>query len=262
MNKSTLFLSLFLPVSGMVYAQSALDAYNISQPDMKGTARFMGMAGAFGALGGDLSTLSQNPAGIGIYRSSEFGLTLNLDCQSSSSKAQGFQTDMSQTKFLLNNMGAVLTMRLPSYMFPNLNIGFTYNKGASFNRVYSGGIPRLSNSLSNYIAGEANGAGLTENDVVSTDKYDPYNPNDGFAPAPWLSILGYQGYLITPTGTGNDTHWYGQWGDGTSGSGRFNVEEKGSVDEFNIAVGGNISNVVYWGMNFDIINMKYTAQTL
>ena len=48
------------------YAQSAIDAYRFSQPDLRGTARFMGMGGAFGALGGDLSTLSQNPAGIGV----------------------------------------------------------------------------------------------------------------------------------------------------------------------------------------------------
>ena len=49
-------------------AQSAFDLYSISQTDLKGTARFMSMAGAFGALGGDLSTLNQNPGGIGIYR--------------------------------------------------------------------------------------------------------------------------------------------------------------------------------------------------
>ena len=33
------------------FAQSAIDAYRFSQPDLKGTARFMGMGGAFGALG-------------------------------------------------------------------------------------------------------------------------------------------------------------------------------------------------------------------
>lgn len=37
----------------MLMAQSAIDAYQLSQPDLKGTARFMSMAGAFGALGGD-----------------------------------------------------------------------------------------------------------------------------------------------------------------------------------------------------------------
>lgn len=243
-------------------AQSAIDGYRISQPDMKGTARFMGMAGAFGALGGDLSTLSQNPAGIGVYRSNDIGFTVNLDCQKAGSESPGFQTDQSQTKFLLNNTGAVFTLKLPSSTVPNLNFGFTYNKGASFNRKYQGRIG-LRNSLSNYMAGMANSSGpnggpLYEGDVTSTDGFDPYYPNDGGTAAPWLTILGYDSYLITPSGQGADTQWFGQWGNGTSGVGSFLVEDKGSQDEYNIAVGGNIANVVYWGMNFDIINFKYT----
>ncbi|MBD5355494.1 MAG: hypothetical protein HDR88_00570 [Bacteroides sp.] len=257
MNKSLLIWSLPFAFCTTAFGQSAIDGYRISQPDMKGTARFMGMAGAFGALGGDLSTLSQNPAGIGVYRSGDLGFTLNLDCQSSSSEAQGMKYDMTQTKFLLNNIGAVVTMRLPSVTFPNLNFGFTYNKGASFNRQYGGKISQLSNSMSNYIAGIANGDNLTENDLVTTGSYDPYNPTDGGYVAPWMAILGYDGYLITPSGTGEDTRWFGQWGDGTSGSGNFYVNEKGSMDEYNIALGGNIADVVYWGMNFDIVNFNY-----
>ena len=65
----------------VMMAQSAVDAYQLAQPDLNGTARFSAMAGAFGALGGDLSTLNQNPAGIGVYRSSEIGFTLDLDFQ-------------------------------------------------------------------------------------------------------------------------------------------------------------------------------------
>lgn len=262
MNKSLLLWSLPIAFCGSAYAQSAIDAYRFSQPDLKGTARFMGMAGAFGALGGDLSTLSQNPAGIGVYRSGDVGFTLNLDCQSSSSDVFGHKYDMSQTKFLLNNIGAVVTMRLPSATFPNINFGFTYNKGASFNRQYGGGISKLSDSMSNYVAGIANGNQLTENDVAGTDTYDPYNPTDGGYAAPWMAILGYDGYLITPSGKGEDTRWFGQWGDGTSGSGNFLVKEKGSMDEYNIALGGNISNVVYWGMNFDIVNFDYTIRSM
>lgn len=65
-------------------SQSAFDVYSLSQSDLRGSARFMSMAGAFGALGGDLSVLNQNPGGIGIYRSSELGLTLNWDIQNTS----------------------------------------------------------------------------------------------------------------------------------------------------------------------------------
>lgn len=251
------------------FSQSALDAYSISQPDLKGTARYMGMAGAFGALGGDLSAISQNPAGIGVYRSSDVGFTLDLDVQNSNSSAKGFTYGMNQTKFLLNNIGAVLTMRLPSTSVPNLNFGFTYNKGASFNRVFGGNISNLRNSMSNYIAGIANSEGLTEGDVASTSDYDPYNPGYNDYPAPWLAILGYDSYLITPgidhyTGA---TKWYGLWSDSmkdnnTTGSGSFLMKEKGGVNEFNIVLGGNISNILYWGMNFDIVNLNYSLSAL
>lgn len=248
-----------LSAAGLM-AQSAVDALNFSQYDMKGTARFMGMAGAFGALGGDLSSLSQNPAGIGVYRNNDIGFTLNLDCQRATSDASGRRLTTDQTKFLLNNIGGVFTMRLPSSVMPNFNIGFTYNKGASFNRDYAGGIG-LRNSLSNYIAGIANAENITVGDVTTTDSFDPYRPTDGGYAAPWLAILGYDGFMITPQGDPDKPHWVGQWASGTSGNGYFHVREKGSVDEYNIALGGNISNVVFWGMNFDIINFNYTADT-
>ena len=251
------------------HAQSAIDAYNISQPDMKGTARFMSMAGAFGALGGDLSSLSQNPAGIGVYRSGDVGFTLNLDAQSSKSTAQGYSYDMSQTKFLLNNIGAVVTLNLPNNTFPNFNIGFTYNKGASFNRKYGGNIPRLGNSMSNYMAAIAESNELTEGDVATVPGYDPYNPGANDYPSPWLDILGYDSYLITPEydPRSGKTYWYGQWADwnngtSTSGSGSFLMNEKGSLDEYNIALGGNIANVLYWGMNFDITHVNYQLNSV
>ncbi len=63
-------------------AQTALDAYSLSQHELRGTARFMSMGGAFTALGGDLSTLNQNPGGIGVYRSSEISATLDINAQS------------------------------------------------------------------------------------------------------------------------------------------------------------------------------------
>lgn len=259
--RKTLLLAALGSVPMLLSAQTAMDAYNASRSDLKGTARFMSMGGAFGALGGDLSTLSQNPGGIGVYRSSEIGFTLDLDCQHSASESQGFRMTDNQTKFLLNNIGGVATLRLGSSVCPNINLGFTYNKAVSFNRRYAGVVPQLSNSLSNYIAGIANANELTVGDVQTSDNYDPYNPNDGGYQAPWLSILGYDSYLISPVGNRDYPQWVGQWSQGTSGVGSFSVQEQGGVDEYNIAIGGNISNTVYWGMNFDITGMNYTRDS-
>ena len=53
-------LAAAIPAIGL--AQSAVDAYTLGTNEMRGTARFMSMGGAFTALGGDLSSLNQNPA--------------------------------------------------------------------------------------------------------------------------------------------------------------------------------------------------------
>ena len=260
MNKHILIAaSLLCPLT--IWAQGAFDAYQISQPDLKGTARFMSMGGAFGALGGDLSTLSQNPAGIGVYRRSEIGFTLDLDCQSATAESQGYKNTMNQTKFLLNNIGGVATMRLNSSACPNINFGFSFNKAASFNRRYAGGIPSLANSMTNYTAGVANAEGATVADLTFTNSYNPYNPTDGGYAASWMSILGYNSYLITPQGDKDNPTWVGQMGNGTTGSGTFDMWEKGHIDEYNISLGGRRTVKVYWGMDFDIIDLNYTLES-
>ena len=252
----------------MADAQSAIDGFRFSQPDMKGTARYMSMGGAFGALGGDLSSISTNPAGIGVYRRNEIGITMDLDIQNATSESQGMRNSQGQTKFLINNIGGIASWNLANSVMPNFNVGFTYNRAASFNQHYSGAIPTLSNSLTNYIAGISNNEGVTVGDVTTrfdTDGYvsfDPYNPNDGGYAAPWLSILGYDSYFITPTGDEDQPNWIGQWGATTSGAGAFDVTTTGGANEYNIAVGGNIANKVFWGVDFGIVDLSYSMTAI
>lgn len=271
LKRYSLVFALSTIASFTAMSQGAIDALNFTQTDLKGTARYMSMGGAFGALGGDLSAITKNPGGIGVYRSSEIGISVGLDAQSAN--AFGANTpnfNESQTKLLLNNIGIVGTLKLDNSTFPNLNIGFSYNKGASFNRKYRGSINNLENSLTNYIAGMSNANNVTIGDLETTYStsgqivYDPYNPRDGFEPAPWLSILGYESYFITPTDI-NDNYspkWVGQFGDYTTGVGSFDLTESGSLDEYNIVLGGNIENVVFWGMNFDITNFSFEQESI
>lgn len=243
------------------YGQSVTGAYTISQHDLRGTARYMSMAGAFGALGGDMTAITQNPGGIGIYRSNDIGLTLGLDALNTKAESGGLSSTDNMTRFNLNNIGAVFTLKLYNNTLPNLNFGFVYNKGASFNRSFNGTIPNLRTSMSNYIAGLSNSYGLNEADVSFGPNYDPYNPPAGTRAVPWLAVMGYYGFLTTPEGNQENPNWYGQFGEGTSGTGGFKVNEKGSIDEYNIIIGGNINNVVYLGMNFDITSVDYRIQS-
>ena len=55
-------------------AQNAYDAERVIGSELNGTARFVGMGGAMSALGGDMSVMGTNPAGLGIYRSNDIAL--------------------------------------------------------------------------------------------------------------------------------------------------------------------------------------------
>ena len=61
-----------------IFAQNLVDALRYSDYRINGTARSTAMGNAFGALGGDFSVMSTNPAGLGLYRSGEFAFTPNI----------------------------------------------------------------------------------------------------------------------------------------------------------------------------------------
>lgn len=243
-------------------AQSAVDAYSLSRNDFKGTARFMSMGGAFGALGGDLTTLGQNPGGIGIYRSNDVGITFDLDLQHSSTNTGGLKITDNQTKFHVNNFGYIGAIATGSDAIPFIQFGASYTRSNSFDRRFRGANSNLNGSFSNFIAGatSANGsyAGWGQADLTQMDEdYDPYT--DSWAP--WMSILAYNAYLINPVpGTSESANQYqGLWQNGTSGNSEMLFEEKGYVDEYNINLGGNVMNALYWGLGFGITDINYTA---
>lgn len=243
-----------LPLS--LFAQSAIDAQQVTQSDFKGTARFMSMGGAFTALGGDLSTMNQNPAGIGVYRSSEIGVTLDINAQKTETPytSSDFLNSASQTKLLCNNFGYVGATLL-SGPLKTINWGVSFNRAVSFDRVYNGYLPTIPTSLSNYIASYSYGIPADEITSSDRDKYNPYlNTNYD-----WLSILAYNSFMINETGStpegGNS--YSGLYKGNSTGDALFNVRERGSVDEYNISVGGNVENVVYWGLSVGITDLEY-----
>ena len=60
-----LFVSAFFLAGGIAYAQGEMNAYTMSQTDLNGTARYLGMSGAFGALGGDISSMYRRKSKYG-----------------------------------------------------------------------------------------------------------------------------------------------------------------------------------------------------
>lgn len=255
MNKIILGIAtMTLPMAS--FAQSAIDAQQVTQSDFSGTARFMSMGGAFTALGGDLTTLNQNPAGIGVYRSNEVGVTLDINAQSSKTPFTSYEflNSATQTKVNCTNFGFVGSTKMDGAL-KTLNWGVTYNRASSFDRVYRGYVPTIDTSLSNYIADFT--YGTVENDLWTDNwnTYDPYLDSN----CDWLSILAYNSYMINGIGnapTGGNVY-SGLFKNNSAGDALFNVRESGGVDEYNMSVGGNIENLVYWGLSVGITDMKY-----
>ena len=256
--KKKVFAFLLCGLPLLMSAQDAFDVLQMSQTDLRGTSRFQSMAGAFGALGGDLSTLSQNPAGIGVYRNSDLGITFGLDLNSTKA---GNSSAINESKFNVNNVGYVGAIRLDSESVPNLNFGFTYNRLKSFNRHYAGGVANIPTSMSNFVADEfVNVPGFNEYDLYWTDDFNPYF--DGYAP--WAAVTmfdmqtrtdGYVG-IINP----DEGYMKGLFTEGTMGSASYEVEERGHADEYNIAFGGNIANKLYFGLDFGILDLDYRSE--
>lgn len=244
---------LLLPVAAM--SQSAIDANELNGSDVRGTARFVAMGGAFTSLGGDLSTLTQNPAGLGIYRRSEVGLTFDISKRNYSSETAGYSFNDSQTKAYFDNFGYVGTANLSNSVLRSFSWGVSYNRLNSFHRRHQGYNIPTETSLSNYIASLTNGVEASNLDFW--ENYNPYLEPDG---EDWLSILGYRTYMINPSGAMNV--YSGLHQNRTTGDAQYAIEEAGYQDEYNIDFGGNVSDVVYWGLGLGIQDISYARRVI
>lgn len=251
--KKTLIISSMLSLSAApVFAQGAFDALTTSQTQLRGTARYMSMGGAFGALGGDLSTLTQNPAGIGVYRSSDVGATLDITASSITLRTGNNPYTDSPVNFACDNFGYVGAARLDNGIMPYFNWGVSYNRVNSFNRYYRGYFPHTNTSWSNYVASLSQG--WSPATLLGTDDYNPYYESD----APWSSIIAYNSYLMNMDGYGN---YVGLFQQNSVGDASVEVNEKGYVDEYSINFGGNFANMVYWGIGVGITELNYSRGT-
>ena len=254
--KKKVFAILLCGLPLLINAQDAFDVLQMSQTDLRGTSRFQSMAGAFGALGGDLSVLTQNPGGIGVYRNSDLGITFSVDRNSTTAGVD----KMTETRFKVNNVGYVGVIRLDSESVPNLNFGFTYNRIKSYDRHYVGGVGSIPTSMSNYIADAfVNVPGYTVDDLYAYDDVNPYFDNY----APWAAITTFDMPTKTYGSVGiinaNGDYMQGLFGPETTGNAYYEVDERGHADEYNIAFGGNIANKVYFGLDFGILDLDFRS---
>ena len=219
------------------YAQNDVEALRFSRNYPLGTARFSAMGGAFAALGGDLTTLAYNPAGLGVYRSGEFSVTPNLNLTNVASSYMGAKLTDSRYLMGCTNVGGVGVINTGDGGLVSINLGVSYNKLANFSeRLMVRGKPvSVGNTYLDYFAAAAN------NDVNKEDIE---------------AEMAYYMDLIEFDSTGG--FWLSNLNSGDETEGRSSSEAWGSIGEFDISIGGNIDHTLYFGLTIGVQSVSYS----
>jgi hypothetical protein len=231
---------------GISMAQDEYDALRYSQNFFGGTARVAGMAGAYGALGGDFGSLSINPAGIGVFRSTEFTLTPALSFDRTNARYLGSAISDNKTQFSLGNLGFVSTHKTGKEGgFVSVSYGLGYNQLNTFNRntTMQGRMPEDGAQSSSYLdnfVNYANNAG-----EFNPDNLDPY-----YEQLAWYADLIYYDTLQLRFRNDIKDMGYGQFQ-------RQTINERGGLGEFVFSIGGNYSDVLYLGATFGINQLRF-----
>jgi len=231
--------------STLANAQSDEDALRYSMQTFGGTARYMGLSGAFGALGADFSSLSSNPAGIGLYRSSEFSITPALTDITTQSNYLGNSSKGSTLPFNISSFGFVFSNDLTKHGdngWKRFNIGFGMNRLNDYNKetYFTGYNP--DNSLSDYYVEQAN-----QNGGV--------NPSQITATYPYGAGLFYQGYIIDPSPQDSTQYVSKIQGGDVQQTGT--IDESGSQSEYVISFGANYDDHLLLGATMGLPSLHY-----
>ncbi|MFN0276530.1 MAG: OmpP1/FadL family transporter [Chitinophagales bacterium] len=237
-----LYIIVALAFSAPTFAQTDADALRYSMLDFGGTARALGSANAYGAVGGDFSSVSINPAGLGIYRSSELILSPGLANIKASANFFGTGTEENKYDFYLGNASLVFSSigdKEKSDGWVGGNFGIGYNKLANFNsEVYYTGFNNASSLLDVY-ANRLNGI----------------NPSDAFSADPFGAGLAWETYLLNPN-PDDSTTYFGVVNGGNVQQSKY-ISTKGGLNEMAISFAGNYANKIYIGGTIGVPFINY-----
>lgn len=243
MKKVLLILLLAYSLSPIAYSQ---DVQRFADRSTIGTARYVGMGGAMTAIGGDPSAAMVNPAGLGVYRRSE--ISVSIDETIDNTQQVGSNDTYQRTRFAAPQISAIWawgnSQKQRGLVYNNFM--FSLNRLANFNRdiVVKGAGMGMVPTICNITNDEG---GVSEEFLVN-------KPWDNVEIG-WLSILGYEAYLIDPI---ENNKWKPAV-DFTDGS--LSISETGTSDQYTLSWAGNISNQWYIGIGLNIPTINYTKHT-
>ncbi len=225
-------------------AQDLTEAYNLSNLTVQGTARSIGFGGALGSVGGDFSSLSVNPAGLGVYRSSELSFTPSLKVNSASGDFLANTTSDNNVRLNINNFGVVFTdapkgRRYERRQWKAVSFALGVNRVADFNHDYSySGVNRKS-SASQAFEADANMDSVNINIAGTLAYMGAVSGLLGGHFANYKTVVPFAGGITQLN----------------------NVSERGGINEYVISLGGNYQEKLLIGATLGLPYVNYTRNS-
>ncbi len=257
------YISLFTIVMILPFlmqAQDLSDAFRFSNFQIQGTARSAGMGNAMGALGGDFTSLSINPAGSGLYRSGEFVVTPAFNINKSDISMGGKKFSDNHSYFTLSNIGVVgqLSRSLKNTGLISVNYGFGLNRLADFNGTSlinnKGSAVSFLDNIANFASGEQLNQEYLKQDFNQVEYRD------------WQAKLAWDTYLMDPArdnqGNEIDNNYVTVLNENELVDQRKSYSVEGGINEYVLNLGMNINHMVYLGATLGIHDISYRRVSL
>jgi hypothetical protein len=250
--KNRMCYVLALGISLSMSAQNETDVLRYSLTIPSGTARFISMGGAFGALGGDLSVAGTNPAGIGVYRKNEISFSPQLSFwKVNTSTGTAPANEANRVNFNFGNAGIVFSTEPKTPNWKNVNFGISYNRLNSYHQdiTIKNEVPDTK-SLLQFFNNQANGTTI-----------DNLGSNFGFG-----SYLAYYTFLLDSLSGFSDQYVNradtGVFYTGNTVDQTFISERIGRLGETNISFGSNYNDQLYLGAAIGIQGAFYRQNSI
>lgn len=242
MSLGRAYILLFsLSVHWCILGQNEYDALRFSYPLAGGTARSSALAGAFGALGADLSTAATNPAGIGLYRTSEVVISPSLEFNNTNTDHYGASTSRSNTRFFLNNAGFVINYGpKEGTKWQSSSFGLTFDRTRSLNFETEAASPEVPVSIADQFALQAAGTAST-------------SISDAF---PFTAGLAWDAYAIDPD-TNNIDQYVSNFREGGTVQQSHTIRTRGATGVTNLFFAANYDNRLFVGASIGIATARF-----
>lgn len=251
MRKTFLSTGLLFSFS-VLFAQEPLDAIRYSWLTPQGTARTQAIGGAIIGLGGDITALNVNPAGLGLYKTNELVLTPGYSFNNSKTTYRGSSATDSKSSFNYGPIGVMwgIPSRNANSKWKNVSIGLSLSKVANFNSKVA-------------VDGNNNQSSFSEKYLDQLIRGNATDPNSAALDYPYGASLGINTFLIDPTYDSND-NLTGYASNSTVATGirqQQTIDSKGGISDFSVGVGSNYGDVFYFGGSVNINTLKYTRNS-